>query len=92
MERSCNSVSLPPRINWKTWLINSTSRIPPKPSLMLFSKLLRRTSRLIIAFMARRASMALKSKYLRYTKGRSSFSKLSPACLSPAMTLALIMA
>ncbi len=60
-ERLCSVGSRPPRISWKTWTINSISRMPPAPSLMLSFKPRRRTSRVIIPFMLRRDWITLKS-------------------------------
>jgi hypothetical protein len=67
--RICRAGSRPPRINWKTWAMNSISRMPPGPSLMCSAMSLRATSRRIWACRSRMALIAPKSRYLRKTKG-----------------------
>jgi hypothetical protein len=68
--RICSAGSRPPRISWKTWAMNSISRMPPGPSLMCSAMSLRATSRRIWACRSRMALIAPKSRYLRKTNGR----------------------
>ena len=68
--RVCSAGSRPPRMSWKTWAMNSISRMPPGPSLMWSAMSLRTTSRRICACRSRMALIAPKSRYLRKTNGR----------------------
>lgn len=69
--------------------------MPPRPSLMSWPATpitsCPRTA-WIWRFMAWTSAIEAKSKYLRQTKGRSSFRNSSPAGMSPAMARALIKA
>ena len=54
--RDCSDGSLPPRTSCKDWTMNSASRIPPGPSLMLSCNSRRFTSAAIIACISRNDS------------------------------------
>ncbi len=85
----------PPSINCWVWQKNSTSRMPPRPILILcpsneiFANPLWVWICDLIAWIS---SMAAKSIDLRQIKGIRKVVNSSPAVISPAMGRALIMA
>ena len=80
----------PPQISWRIWAMNSTSRMPPGPSLISVRIATRSRSPSIRAFMTRSAWIAPKSRYLRKTNGRSDSINRCPASRSPAQGRARI--
>ena len=61
-EGSRSAPSWPPRTSWNACTMNSISRMPPAPSLMLPARSRRCTSRLISAFISRSDSNTPKSR------------------------------